>query len=54
MGVAPSNSSEDILRWPDGSWCYREDLATCHWKSDDYEVIRFGTPEYDACLEELL
>lgn len=54
MNPDSTPSSEDILRWPDGSWCYREDLSLYLWSSDDYEVIRPGSPEYDACLGELL
>jgi hypothetical protein len=33
-------SLEDIMLWPDGTWCYREELEEMlTWMSDDYEVI---------------
>ena len=25
-----------ILVWPDGEWCYEEDIEDYAWKSDDY------------------
>jgi len=36
--------NEEIILWPDGVWCWREDLEemlTC--KSDDFEVIKEHT-----------
>lgn len=36
----------DIILWPD-YFCYRYGLEEYSWKSDDYEVFYFGTPEYD-------
>jgi len=43
---------EDIIRWPDGSWCYREELDEYGWKSDDYETIPFGTAEWERIVTE--
>lgn len=37
---------DDILLWPDGTWCYRHDLHEMGHKSDDYEVIPFGSLRY--------
>lgn len=45
-------SPDDILRWPDGSRCYRHELHEFAWKSDDYEVITPDSPEYDLIVEE--
>ena len=42
----PEESLEDIISWPCGDWAYREDLYMMQHKSDDYEVLYFGTPEY--------
>ncbi len=44
---------EDIMLWSDGTWCYRYELEEYSWKSDDYEVFYFGTPEYDNFTNEL-
>lgn len=44
---------DDICLWPDGEWCYRTDLAEfTSWKSQDYEVIRAGSPRYDDISKE--
>jgi hypothetical protein len=41
--------SEDICLWPNGDWCYGEELESyMRNKSDDFERIRFGTPAWDA------
>lgn len=45
MTIRPAGQ-EDILRWPDGSWCYRHELPEMGHKSDDYEVITEDSPEY--------
>lgn len=39
---------EDVIRWPDGTWCYRHELAEFSHMSDDYEVLAAGTPRYEA------
>jgi hypothetical protein len=39
-------SDEDVMFWPDGIWCYREELCQMSHKSDDFEVIPYGTPRY--------
>jgi hypothetical protein len=44
---------EDICLWPDGVCCWREDLEDMllH-RSNDFEVIPFGTPEWDEFNKE--
>lgn len=37
----------DILVWPDGTWCYRRELARMASMPDDYRVIYVETEEYD-------
>lgn len=32
---------EDLIRWPDGTECYRYELHEMRHMSDDYEVIPF-------------
>lgn len=38
-----ANDSEDVLRWPDGTWCYRYELPEMSHMSDDFEVLPFGS-----------
>lgn len=42
--TAPSDA--DVMVWPDNTWCHRAELAEYAWKSDDFRVIHWGTPEY--------
>lgn len=37
---------EDVILWPCGSTCYRYELGEYLHKSDDYAILRVGTPEY--------
>jgi hypothetical protein len=32
-------SSEDIVLWPNSTWCYRHELHEYAWMSDDYAAI---------------
>lgn len=49
----PSQESdpEDIVVWPDDTWCYRHDLPTMNHMSDDYEVISISTTEAQDFLK---
>jgi hypothetical protein len=47
-------SQEDILRWPDGTWCFRCELYWMSHMSDDYEVITEAHPEYDLIIEGVM
>jgi hypothetical protein len=31
--------AEDILLWPDGFWCFREEFSPHFLRADDYRVI---------------
>lgn len=42
---------DDILLWPDGTWCYSSDLSEYAFMSDDYEVIKVGTIRHIKFLE---
>lgn len=46
--IAPS----DICRWPDYTWCFYDDLPQYNWKSDDYEVIPYGTDTWFQLAEK--
>lgn len=43
-------AGNDICRWPDGTWCYREELHEYTHKSDDYEIIAVENPEWDIIV----
>lgn len=45
-------SAEDIYLWPDGDWCLAEDFESYSWKSDDYQLVLLGSPEWDALVNE--
>ena len=41
-------NQEDVIKWPDGVWCYRYELPEMTHKSDDYEVLYFqSTPWFN-------
>lgn len=44
----PLPSNEDLVVWPDGEWCYREELNQMTYKSDDYEIVMIGTGVHQA------
>lgn len=39
-------SQEDILEWPDGTWCFRYELHEMAHKSDDYITHAEGTAHH--------
>ncbi len=41
----------DIYVWPDGDWCYPEDIEEYGWKSDDYARVTVDT-SIDNAVEE--
>lgn len=47
MEIRPISGS-DIFRWPDGTWCYREDYSelACVQRGDDFEVITADSHEW--------
>lgn len=36
-----------IHLWPDGGWCYHDDIEEYEWMSDDYEVVLPDDPRWD-------
>lgn len=46
-------SVHDVCVWADGTACYRGDLQEYGWKSDDYLIIPFDTPEWIDAVESL-
>ncbi len=45
---------EDLVLWPDGTCCYREDVAQYRWMSDDYEIISVTAENYLERHTELM
>ena len=39
-------AGEGLVLWPDGTWCYHEELREHAHMSDDYEVVPSGTPRW--------
>lgn len=45
---------DDIYVWPDGSWCYGEEIGEYDFMSDDCRIIYFDTAEYYEFLDSSL
>jgi hypothetical protein len=44
---------EDICLWPDGEWCYVEELEPdFQHKSDDFRIIHLGTDAHTFIVTE--
>lgn len=52
----PEDVMEDIIVWPDGTdwptWCYREELEQMTHMGDDFEVVRFESPRWNALVAQ--
>lgn len=46
-------SCDDVMVWPDGTWCYRDDGADMRHHSDDYYVIPADTPEWERFINHI-
>lgn len=55
MSTIKTASPHDILRWPDGTTCYRSEWNAGHYAmmSDDFEVITEASPEYEVLEQDL-
>ena len=45
---------EDLILWPDGTWCYRYELYEMNHMGDDYEVLSYDSDEYNKFFKEQL
>lgn len=45
-------SPDDVIMWPDGMWCFRDELPGFSHKSDDYRVISVDDDEWDVFVDE--
>jgi len=44
FGNDPMNP-DDVLLWPDGFWCFQEELSPAFLRDDTYRVIPSGSEE---------
>ena len=44
---------DDIVIWPDNTWCYRNELHEMSYMSDDYVTVSVDSPEYAGTIEGL-
>ena len=45
---------EDLILWPDNTWCYRYELYEMNHMGDDYEVLSYDSDEYNKFFKEQL
>ena len=45
MNKYPTDN-EDLVIWPDNTWCFAEEIDSYSWKSDDYVVISVEHEKY--------
>ena len=45
---------EDLILWPDDTWCYRYELYEMNHPCDDYEVLSYDSDEYNKFFKEQL
>ena len=43
---------EDVILWPDGTWCYRHELTEYWHMSDDHTMLEYGTAMWNRFLKE--
>lgn len=44
--------TEDLIVWPNSTWCFRFELEEYSYMSDDHYTIKFGTKEYYEFLNK--
>jgi len=50
MNKYPTDN-EDMVIWPDNTWCFAEELDDYSWKSDDYIVISVEHEKYSYFID---
>jgi hypothetical protein len=43
-------NSDDVLLWPDSTWCYRYELSEYGFMGDDYQVLKYDTDAWERFL----
>lgn len=54
LSLALTPDPEDLIVWPDGTSCSRDELQQMGHLSDDYEVVHFGSSRYIAMTADRL
>ncbi len=44
-------SQDDIIVWPNGTWCFRSESSQFGYLGDDYQVLPSGSADHTAWLE---
>ena len=45
-------SPDDLIVWPDGTYCFRHDLAEYTFMGDDRRTVAFGSAEWERMSED--
>ncbi len=45
--------AKDILLWPDGFWCFREELSPAFLRDDKYAVVMCNSDEWLTIISNL-
>jgi hypothetical protein len=45
-------NAEDVLLWPDGFWCFRDEFSPRFLRAEDYRVIPHGSEEWARLTKE--
>lgn len=45
-------TSDDIVVWSDGTWCYGDELSQMTHMSDDYELLVYWSEPWQKFSEE--
>ena len=49
-----ANKPDDILLWPDSTWCFRHELSQYSHMSDDYETIKSDSGKWATFIAGIL
>lgn len=50
--AASAENPDDLLLWPDGFWCFRDEYREQWLRAVDYRVILRGSDEWRAITAE--
>ena len=45
-------SGDDLVVWPDGTTCFYSELSGFNHKSDDFQILTEGSPEWELVAQE--
>lgn len=48
----PEAKPDDVILWPDGTWCFHENRPEYSQMSDDYKTLYEGSAEWIAFFAE--